>query len=62
MTYIRAVTFKATIMHKRAMALEAKEAASSLMEYVSIARAMAQANLSEAAKLKIKRKMDTQSL
>ena len=40
------------------MALEAKEAASSLIKYAPIAREMAQANLSEAAMLKIKRKMD----
>ena len=55
------MTFKdhaATDMHKRAMTLEAKEAASSLMEYARIARAMTQANLTKAAKLKVKRKMD----
>ena len=40
------------------MALEAKKVASSLMEYAPAVRAMAQANLSEAARLKIKRKMD----
>ena len=44
----------ATNMHKRTMVLEAKEAASSLMEYVPIARAMVRDNLSKAAKLKIK--------
>ena len=48
----------ATDMNKQAMALEAKKAASSLMECAPIVRAMAQANLSEAARLKIKRKMD----
>ena len=42
----------------RAMALEAKEAGSGLMEYALVVRAMAQANLSEAARLKINRKMD----
>ena len=60
-TNICALTFKdhvATDMHKQAMALEAKEAANSLMEYASIARAIPQANLSKAAWLKIKRKMD----
>ena len=63
MTNIGALTIKdhvATDMHKRAMELEAKKAASSLMEYAPIAciREMAQANLSKAARLKIKRKMD----
>ena len=45
-------------MHKRAMHVEAKEAASSLMECAPITKAMAQANLSETARLKNKRKMD----
>ena len=40
------------------MALEAKEAASSLIEYAPVVREMAQANLSKATRLKIKRKMD----
>ena len=47
---IHALTFKdhvATNMHKQTMALEAKEIASSLMEYAPIARAMAQTNLSK---------------
>ena len=60
-TNIRALTFKdhvATNMHKGAMALEAKEAASSLMEFAPTAKEMAQSNLSEASRLKIKRKMD----
>ena len=48
----------ATDMHKRAMELEAKKAASRLMVYVPVVRDMAQTNLSKAAKLKIKRKMD----
>ena len=53
-TNIHALTFKdhvATNMHKGAMALEAKEAASSLMEFAPTAKAMAQANLSEASKV-----------
>ena len=55
---------KATNMYKQAMALEAKEAASSLMEYAPVVRAMAQTNLSKAARLKIKEKLilRTQSL
>jgi len=60
-TNVRASTFKdhaATDMHRRAMALEAKESARSVMEYAPIARAMAQANLSEVAKLRIKKKFD----
>ena len=58
---VRASTFKdhaATDMHRRAMALEAKESARSVMEYAPIARTMAQANLSEAAKLSLKKKFD----
>ena len=61
MANIRVLTIKdhvATDIHKRAMSLEAKKAASSLMEYAPIVRAKAQANLSEAARLKVKRKMD----
>ena len=61
MTNIPALTIKdhaAIDMHKRAMVLEAKEAASSLMEYAHIARAMAQVNRYETTKLNIKRKMD----
>ena len=46
----------ATDLHKRAMALWAKKAASSLMEFAPIARAMG--HISKAARLKIKRKKD----
>jgi len=61
MTNVRASTFKdhaATDMHRRAMELEAKESARSVMKYAPTARAMAQANLSEVAKLRIKKKFD----
>ena len=61
MTSYCASTFKdhiATDMHHRAMALEAKKSASSGMEYALVVRTMAQANLSEAAKLRIKKKID----
>jgi len=61
MNNVRASTFKdhaATHMHRRSMALEAKESASSMIEYASIARSMAQANLSEANNLRIKKKFD----
>jgi len=61
MSNICALTFKdhvATDMHQRAMTLEAKESASSVMEYAPITRSMAQTNLSEAEKLKIKKKFD----
>ena len=57
-TTIRASTFKdhaAMDMHRRAMGLEAKESARSVMEYALIVRTMAQANLSEAAKLSLKK-------
>ena len=58
---VRASTFKdhaATDMHRRAMGLQAKESASSIMEYAPIARTMAQASLSETAKVSIKKKFD----
>ena len=58
---VRASTFTdhaATEMHQRAMSLEAREKGASVMEYAPIARAMPDANLSEAAKVKIKKKMD----
>jgi len=45
-------------MHLRAMVLEGKESASSMMEYAPIARSIAQANLSEADKLRIKKRVD----
>jgi len=60
-TNVRASTFKdraATEMHQRAMSLEAREKSTSVMEYAPMVRAMADANLSEAAKVKIKKKMD----
>ena len=60
-TNIHVLTIKdhvATEMHKRAMVLEAKKSASSLMEYAPVVWAVAQANLSKAARVKIKSKMD----
>jgi len=60
-TNIRAFTFRnhaATDMHQPAMALEAKEKSTSVMEYAPIATAVAQASLCEAAKAKIKREKD----
>jgi len=45
-------------MHRWTMALEAKESASTVMGYAPIVRSMAQANLSEADKLRIKKKFD----
>ena len=44
-------------MYQRAMSLYAKENSVSVMEYTPIARAMAHASLSEATKLKIKKKI-----
>ena len=45
-------------MHLRAMLLEAREKSNSVMEYAPMARVMADANLSEAGKVKINNKMD----
>jgi len=57
---IQAFTFKdhaATDIYQWAIILEAKS--TSVMEYTMITRVMAHTNLSEADKVKIKRKMDT---